>query len=159
MLSLRTTADKYLEPELSALADKTIRRIALESTKSDEIFDIIETIKSEMAYDESLVELGDRLRKDNLGILLKNDRFRAQLDDGGKETLWQVLDDLVFAADLVKKRYHLCETHKKDVFQEPSLGVNEKTTTRCTCCFIHGYYGHRGFSGGQIQERTAWIPK
>jgi hypothetical protein len=147
--NIRTTADKYLEPELIETADKNFRSAALASTNPDKIFDIIETINSELPHDESLVELADKLRKDHLVKLLKNDRFRAQLDNGGKESLWQILDELIFAADLKEKRHHLCSTHEKRVFQEPSADKN----LRAHCEFCRAQCTG-GYNYSQLNERS-----
>lgn len=141
-LHLRMTADKYLEPKLSATADENFRESALECTSSDEIFDIIETIKSEVAHDESLVGFGEKMRRDNLDKLIRNDRYRAQLDSGGKEAIWQQLDELIFAADLVKKRYHLCTIHRGSVYQEECA---RDAARRCELCPSgSGIYGYTG---------------
>jgi hypothetical protein len=156
-LNLHQTADKYLESSLSQPALDNFRFDALGATNSDTIFDIVEAINSEMAHDEDLVDFGEKLRKDNIGILLKNDRYRAQLDKGGKEAVWQQLDELIFAAVLKKKRYYLCDTHCQSMFQEPSIGADEETTDWCTVCKCSS----RGYSYGSEQhlERTAWLPK
>lgn len=159
--SLRTTADKYLEPRLSAAADSNFRASALATKDSNTIFDIMEIIKDEMAHEESLVEFAERLRKENIGKLLKNDRFRAQLDQSGKEAMWQQIDELIFAADLATKRYHLCFSHTKYVFQEPSLGANEMTTPPCRICDLRNSHGQKFFSlnAEQQLEGAAWVPK
>lgn len=161
-LDLHQTADKYLEPELSLTANESFRQAALESTNSDTVFDIIEAINSEMAHDGELVEFGEKLRKDNIGSLLKNDRFRAQIDSGGKDAVWQQLDELIFAADLVKKRYFLCTSHVSSMFHEPSIGADEKTQDQCAICQAqcNNYnYGYGHGSSGQYRERTAWLSK
>lgn len=166
-LNLQKAADKYLEPELSRAASKNFCQAATKSTNSDTIFDIIEAINSEMAHDEESVEFGEKLRKDNIGILLKNDRFRAQLDSGGKEAVWQQLDELVFAADLVKKRYFVCATHVLNMFYEPSIGADGKTQGPCAICqaqnrgnsYGGGFSGGYGGSSVQQKERTAWLSK
>ena len=161
-LNLYKAADKYLELELSAMAIASFRHVASQETDSDTVFDIIETINNDMAHDKKCVAFGEKLRKDNIGSLLKNDRFRAQLDASGKEAVWQQLDELIFAADLVKKRYFVCKPHASEMFQEPSIGADEKTQGYCTICQARtrnsGYgYGHS--SSGQCHERTAWLPK
>lgn len=166
-LNLHQTADKYLEPELSLTAKESFRQAAIESTNSDTVFDIIEAIKCEMTHDEETVELGEKLRKDNIGILLKNDRFRTQVDSGGKEAVWQQLNDLIFAADLVKKRYFLCVSHVPHMFHEPSNGADGKTQGPCAICqaqnrgnsYGGGFSGAYGGSSVQQKERTAWLSK
>jgi hypothetical protein len=115
-LDLYKAADKYLELGLRLVANENFGKATRKTTSSGTIFDIVEAINNEMAHDKSLVGFGENLRKDNIGILLKDDRYRAQLDSSGKEAVWQQLDELVFAADLVKKRYHLCNTHTIQIF-------------------------------------------
>jgi len=129
---------------------------------SNDVFDIIEAINNEMTHDGELVKFGEKLRKDNIGRLLKNDRFRAKLDSGGKEAIWQQLDELVFAADLVKKSYFVCPSHTSDIFHEPSIDANEETMGYCTICQAQSRndYGHYGDGdSGQHRERTVWISK
>jgi hypothetical protein len=132
LLSLRATADKYLEPILSEEADKLFRLYAYVDLSGDNLFDMIEAINHEFQHEESLLEFANTLRKNNLGVLLKNERFRSQLDSGGKEMLWQVLDDLVFAADLKKKCHHLCIDHKDVVFQD--VGMDGPVVAHCEVC-------------------------
>lgn len=115
---------------MSRLAIDNFCEAALESTHSDTIFDIIKAINNEMAHVERLAALGEKLRKDNLGILLTNDRYRAQIDSGGKEAIWQQLEDLIFAADLEEKGYYLCSDHFETVFHGRDLGVEEETEKR-----------------------------
>jgi hypothetical protein len=119
-LNIRTTADKYLMPALSEAADQKFRQAALAKRTSDDIFDIIEIINNEFSHDGSLVDFANKLRKDNLANLLKNDRFRAQLESGDKKTMWKVLDDLAFAAELKEVHHHFCFAHEGALFAEPS---------------------------------------
>jgi len=62
-LDIRINADKYLEPKLSKVADAKYREAALAYTDTDGIFDIIDTIRTEMDYDQSLVAFGEGIRK------------------------------------------------------------------------------------------------
>lgn len=73
------TADKYLEPALSAKADQHFREVALGISDADVIFDIIQTIKIDMSHVEPLLAFADMLRKKNLKKLLKNERYREFL--------------------------------------------------------------------------------
>ena len=132
-LNIRVTADKYLEPKLSEVADKKYREAALTRTNADDIFDVLEMIRVEMSHDESLVAFGETIRKTNLGKLLKNARFREHLDRGGKEALWAQLDELTHVADLEEKWTALCYDHKRAVFKSPDdLRLSYKH--RCTLC-------------------------
>lgn len=149
-LNIRVTADKYLEPQLSTVADAKYREYALACTDTDGIFEILETIWSEMSNDGSLVAFGGTIRKNNLGKLLKNARFREYLDLGGKEALWAQLDELAFAADLGENRIALCDNHKRAVFKPPNdLRSGYKHT--CTLCSRNLY--------NIVDLEVAWIPK
>ena len=132
-LDIRVTADKYLESKLSKVADAKYREAALASKDTDGIFDIIDTIRTEMDHDESLVAFSESIRKNNLGKLLKNARFREHLDAGGKEALWAQLDELAFAADLRESRYTLCNEHNHQVLKSPD-SVRSGYEHRCTVC-------------------------
>ena len=160
-LDLYQTADKYLELRLSQLAIENFRETALASTNSDIVFDIMEAINNEVAHVAKLVDFGEKLRKNNLGILLKNARYRAQLDSGGKEAMWQQLDELLFAADLEEKRYFLCSDHFETVFHEPDLSADEETEEHCCAvCEVRVLDGAGYFSTPpRHQERSAWLPK
>lgn len=131
-LKFRTTADKYLEPKLSKCADEHFRTVVDETTDPEVIFDIIDTIETDFAHDESLVELSNNIRKKHYSKLLKNDRFRAKLGSGDQDALWQVIDELVFAADLKEKCYHLCRAHEGKLFHEP--GEDKGKMALCNFC-------------------------
>jgi hypothetical protein len=148
-LNIRVVANKYLEPKLEKMADEKYREAALACTDANEIFDVLDTIWTEMSHDESLVAFAEEIRRHNLGKLLKNARFREHLDRGGKEALWAQLDQLVFAADLRESRYALCVQHKARVFKSPE-SMPPGYAYRCSWCDRSGLDG--GFE-------TAWVPK
>lgn len=151
-LNIRVAADKYLEPELSKVADKKYREAALTCTDADGIFDIIETIWTEMSHDDSLVAFGEAVRKDNLGKLLKNARFHEHLDLGGKDALWAQLDELAFSADLREKRYALCNEHKTRVFNHLTL-CPLATSTDVLCAMVAGTPQALKLRGSMLQSR------
>lgn len=150
-LNIRVTADKYLEPKLSEVAETKYREAALTCTDADGIFDIIDTIRTEMDHDKSLVAFGESIRKNNLGKLLKNARFRGYLDAGGKKALWAQLDELAFAAALEESRTALCNNHRKAVFKTPNE-LRPGYRHECTMC----RYNHSTRDGNL---EVAWIPK
>jgi hypothetical protein len=131
-----------------------------------------------MSHSSQLVELADTLREKHLIELLANQRFRAQLDSGGKEAIWQQLDELTSrfpATSKEEKFYTLCPDNTHSVFQETTEGSDR----RCTCCAISqdcgcgdsygGVYNRcRGGSkkvrgsfqvGVGLEVRKAWIEK
>lgn len=144
------TADKYLVPKLSKVADAKYREAALACTDADGIFDIIDTVRTEMNYDESLIAFGESIRKNNLGRLLQNARFREHLDAGGKEALWAQLDELAFAADLGENRIALCDNHKRAVFKSPNE-LRSGCKHNCTLCSRNSY--------NNVDLEVAWISK
>jgi hypothetical protein len=163
-LNIHVTGDKYLVPELGAEGSMLFCRYARKCTSADDIFDIIETCRTEFSHNDEFVELAAELREKNLGKLLSNNRFRAQLDSGGKEALWQQLDELsskVFIADKKEKSYRLCPAHAERVFEEPI----EDNGGTCTCCLIqqdgYGQQGDRRFivvyNPVKCSARKAWI--
>ena len=161
LLDLHQTADKYLEPQLSRQANSAFCAAVEQNVDADTILDIVEAINNEMAHDQKFVAFGENLRKNNLGILLKNDRFRARLDSGGKGAIWQQLDELAFAADLEKKRYYLCSDHFHTVFCEPAPSTDEETAEE-HCAVCEAQVRHDGYYYGtptRYEERTAWLPK
>jgi hypothetical protein len=154
------TGDKYLVPQLREEGSRFFCLIARKCTSADDIFDIIETCRTDFSHNDEFVKLAAELREKNLGILLSNDRFRAQLDSGGKEALWQQLDELtskVFIADKKEKSYRLCPAHAKRVFEEPI----EDNCGTCTCCLIqqdvYGQGGRRVINHIKFDTRKAWI--
>lgn len=159
-LNVHLAADKYLEPELSTIAGQNFRRHALVCSDADEIFDLMEAIESEADHLELLVDLGAKLRENNMGKLLKNDRFRAQLDAGGKESLWQQLDELVFAADLEERRFALCHAHEHAIFLPRSGDDLQDSQGKCVMC-TQGYdaYGFQRCSSLKFLTQSAWVRK
>lgn len=152
-LNIRVAADKYLVPRLEKMADEKYRDAALACTDADEIFDVLDTIWTEMSHDRSLVAFAGAIRRNNLGKLLKNARFREHLDRGGKEALWEQLDELAFAADLGENRIALCGDHKRVVFKSTNeLRSGYKHT--CTLCNRNAYNTSR-----HVELEVAWIPK
>ena len=131
-LNIRVTADKYLEHELGEAADKMFREAALACTQPDDIFDVVDMIRTEMNHDQPLNDFGNMLRRKNHSKLLRNTRFREDLDLRGKEGLWELIDELAFTTELKEKRYHLCDSHEKKVFQEPS--AHKQSRMHCAVC-------------------------
>jgi len=161
-LNIRVTADKYLEPMLSSLADVNYRQAAAACTDSEDIFDILEIFWTEMSHDDSLVAFGEAIRTANLGKLLKNARYREHLDRGGKEAIWQQLDELIFATDLVKKKhYHLCKSHLETTFKGPTMDVEGSTKAECTICqhLVPQDNPSGRKTPWRCKECIAWLPK
>jgi hypothetical protein len=174
-LNLHVTADKYLVPKLSEVAGLNFRSIARKTKSIDDIIDILETIRIEMGHDIELVELAARLRKEHIGKLLSNDRYRAQLDSGGMDALWQQLDELnsqMLAR--TEMSYQLCPHHRLSVFRPP-VAVPEDACywsdeDHCTCCSIYHDgvgagagrnvykdYAHDSDEDTMMEVRKAWI--
>jgi hypothetical protein len=102
---------------------------------AEEVFDILEAIHNDLSYNNVFVKLASELRGKHLIALLSNDRFRAQLDSGGKEALWQQLDELtskLMRTDIVEKGHYLCATHEATIFLKSSEAKGFKD--RCYCC-------------------------
>lgn len=158
--NLHTAADKYLIPKLSAAASDRACSIAKACTSIDDIFDILEVIRTDLNHNDMFVRLAATLRENHVSRLLKHDRYRAQLDSGGKDALWQQLDELsstVLSTDRVEKSHTLCQQHGMNVFQETAK--NGKAL--CWCCNQFKLAGIGGYSytnTGQV-ARKAWIEK
>jgi hypothetical protein len=90
---LIVTADKYLEPELSAKADQHFREVALGISDTDVVFDIVQTIKTGVSHVEPLLAFANVLSKKNLEKLLRNERYRDLLASDTELMLTQ-LDEL-----------------------------------------------------------------
>jgi hypothetical protein len=127
-----------------------------------------------MGHDIELVELAARLRKEHIGKLLSNDRYRAQLGSGGMDALWQQLDELnsqMLAR--TEMSYQLCSHHRLSVFQPPvavSDSENACYWINCTCCSIYHDgvgagagrnvykdYAHDSDEDTSMDVRKAWI--
>ena len=127
-----------------------------------------------MSHDIELVELAATLRKEHIGKLLSHDRFRAQLDSGGVDALWQQLDELnsqMLAR--TEKTYQLCPDHTQRLFRRPipECGINFYGRGHCTCCSIYqdgvgagaGHntynenYAHDSDSDTENEVCKAWI--
>lgn len=130
--TLIITADKYLEPGLSAKADHHLREVALGVSDADVVFDIVQAIKTEMSHVEPLLAFADVLRKKNLKKLLKNERYRDLLV-GNKDLMLAQLDEYEEGLEVpkqgTKQQYLLCTTHAAQVFRPP-----EQSMGRCSLC-------------------------
>jgi hypothetical protein len=157
-MNLHVTADKYLIPKLSEVASDRFCVLAKVCKSADDIFDIIELCRNDLNHNEVFVTLAASLREKNLIKLLSNDRFRAQLDSGGKEALWEQLDELtakVFSVNTEEKSYSLCPGHTQNLFQRPT----KDGKAACFCCNLVRAQGWSQ-SGPQNQAvRKAWIEK
>jgi len=103
------------------------------------------------------IKLADTLREKHLIALLSNDRFRAQLDLGGKEALWQQLDELTGKGGFKGKEekcHTLCPLHAKKVFQAPANGK-----ALCFCCHQSRIAGLNSHTTSAQVARMAWIEK
>jgi hypothetical protein len=173
--NIYVTADKYLIPRLSAVASSKICSIAEACTSIDDIFDIMEVIRTDLRPNATLAKLSATLREKHLRKLLGNQRFRAQLDSRGKDAIWKQIDELtskVFWADLTEKSYFLCEQHKAGIFQHPvpipeqrigifgnpvpvPVPVPVPAQGRCYCCALQG--GFYNGNGNNPIAGTVWM--
>jgi hypothetical protein len=135
--ALITTADKYLEPELSAKADESFRKIALGWSNVDVVFDIFQAIKADMSHSEPLLAFADVLRKKNLKKLLKHERYRDLLA-GDTNLLFAQLDEieeeLEDPEEVSRRQYSLCTTHAPQVFSPP-----EPAMRKCSLCPVEKF--------------------
>lgn len=161
--NLVITADKYLEPKLSAKASERLRASALALTDGDAIFDLITTIQRDMGHLEPFLQFADQIRKDNLKTLLDNEKYRALLD-GDKTLLWSHLDELKAAAGLsepsdssgksdlpdlssfVERTYSFCHKH------DPPVCINDTQHSQHMWCF-------RCRDQVQCEQHKVWLPK
>lgn len=130
-LEVHLTADKYLEPELSATARNECSRIAYSQRDSNEIFDIIETINGvEVKHDEGFVQLAHSLRENNVETLLQNDRVCKKMDED-KDWRWEIINTLV--GQRKRSTEHcvfLCPNHLTQHFV-PGRKVNVEHCSLC----------------------------
>ena len=162
-MNLHVTADKYLIPKLSAVASDKFYAVARTCNEADDVFDIIEACRNELNHNDVFIELADELREKHLITLLGNDRFRAQLDSGGKEALWEQLDELT-ANGVVKgkaeKSFTLCPQHLQVVLQGQLVAKEVKGY--CTCCTAVRYNGYNSNDYIYYDQHVAkrvWVDK
>jgi hypothetical protein len=159
-MNLHVTADKYLIPKLSAVASDKFCAVARTCNEADDVFDIIETCRNELNHNDVFIELADELREKHLITLLGNDRFRAQLDSGGKEALWQQLDELTANGGFKgkeEKSFTLCHHHQQTVFQVELVAKEVKGY--CTCCVIGRNHGYNNYNCTSVQHvaKRVWL--
>lgn len=132
-----STADKYLEPGLSAKADQHFREVALGISDADVVFDIVQVIKADMSHVVPLLAFADVLRKKNLKKLLKNERYRDLLI-GDKTLMLAQLDELEAGLEVPqqvnKQSYSLCTSHAPQVFKS-----SESPMKRCSLCPVEKF--------------------
>lgn len=138
-------ADKYLEPQPSKDAATNLRVSASIETDADVIVDVISAIKREMSHMDSLLEFADKLRKNNLAKLLRNERYRALLD-GDKALMWSQFDELrdtnedLGVTGLSEKEYFSCPSHTWLLMIRSPAGV-----LKCPLC-----------KKTELNRRTIW---
>ena len=143
--ALITTADKYLEPGLSAKADQHFREVALTISEADVVFDVVQALKTDMSHVEPLLAFAEVLRKKNTKKLLKNERYRDLLV-GDKDLMLAQLDELEVPPQQEgsKRQYTLCGTHLAQVFEPTDTAMST-----CSVCI----FGSRKFGQPQAAFR------
>lgn len=118
--NLIITADKYLEPELSAKTDQHFREVALGVSDVDVVFGMVQAIKTDMSRVEPLLAFADVLRKKNLKKNLKNERYRDLLVRD-RDLMLSQLDEIEEGLEVPptanKRHYSLCTSHASEVFK------------------------------------------
>lgn len=108
------------------------------------IFDIIEDLKANMAHHEPLLDFAEQLRKLNLKILLKNDRYRKHLISDPVRMLAQ-LDELEVQTKLSPVVYSARYGCESTIF----LPQGTSRPRPCIACR----------SGRVAPHRVAYLPK
>lgn len=128
---LVTTADKYLEPELSNKAESQLRKVAGSCEDTDTVLDIFQSIKSDMTHRESLSKFADALRKKNMSKLQKNPRYRDLLFDNRElfESHFNAFDEIKLSQDMVLKSICMCSWHREVGLRDPN-----DTSRSCFAC-------------------------
>lgn len=134
-LALHTTADKYLEPDLSEQALKEFRTLARFQTDPNEVASIIRVVKTEMDHNGPLADIATAMLKKHLGPLLEYEDFREWLG-GEKNMMLDMLWELSFAGNLVERQVSVC----KDTVKSRSLGS-------CTTCNNKNVYNYGSCNG------------
>jgi len=100
-----------------------------------------------MRHLESLLTFADVLRKNNLKMLLKNERYRGLLVSD-RDLMLAQLDELEEGLEVpqkgVKRQYALCDVHALIVFKAPNT-----TMPVCSLCPTPGFGGGGGFFSQQ----------
>lgn len=147
-LDVYTTADKYLEPKLSASAFDRLVHIDRSEHSIDEIFDIVEALHRDVDHNEQLVKLANDLQEGQPLELLKFDHFRAHFDNK-IGSMCEFINSLAAAADETatkakeaaenteQKSYYLCTNNSSLVFDSPL----QQHLKRCSVCAMHSGYG------------------
>jgi hypothetical protein len=89
-LNVHLTAEKYLEPELSAHARAEFILVGYSQRKTDEIMDVMDTINAQMGHDRPVLNLAHYLCLDNIMALLGNDKFCKRVDED-RDLRWKVI--------------------------------------------------------------------
>lgn len=129
-LNLHIAADKYLFPTLSGQARTHFEQCASIDTHVDNVHAMIRAINSEVYHDQDLTQLAEKLRRDNLGRLIRHPPYRVD-PERDRIALWKTFDELVFAADLVEKKALQCPRH--------GIVLNEKSSSACSLCSSSGW--------------------
>jgi hypothetical protein len=93
-LNVHLTAEKYMEPELSAHARAEFIRVGYSQRKTDEIMEIMDTIYAQMGHDRPVLNLAHYLCLDNIMALLGDENFCKRVDED-RDLRWKIIKFLV----------------------------------------------------------------
>lgn len=147
--NLVTTADKYLEPELSKSAESQLRKVAGSCDDTDTVLDIFQSIKSDMSHRESLSKFADSLRKKNLSKLQKNQRYRGLLFNNRDllESHFDAFHQIMLSQDMVLRSMCMCSWHFELGMRDPGDASNS-----CFACTKQS-------ADNKIKSHKVYLPK
>ena len=89
-LNVHLTAEKYMEPELSAHARAEFIRVGYSQRKTDDMMDVMDTIYDQMGHDQAVLNLAHYLCLDNIMALLENYKFCKRVDED-RDLRWKII--------------------------------------------------------------------
>jgi hypothetical protein len=93
-LNVHLAAEKYMEPELSAHARAEFIRVGYSQRKTDDIMEVMDTVKAQMGHDRGVLNLAHYLCLDNILALLKDEKFCKRVDED-RDLRWKVIEFFV----------------------------------------------------------------
>ena len=142
--------DKNCLPDLAELAKTNFRSKAAGTTDIDTVFEIIQHLRSEFGFDNDLISVAEDLRVEHVLSMLKHTAYRAHLTNNTDE-LGAQMDELAFAADLVKVTAKYCNKHPQ-VFKQPADKLSY-----CYICLRNGSVNRDSSCSTGLNTSKIWV--
>lgn len=129
-LSVAKIGKKYGIPDLEAKAFQNFQHVATRESDARDVMDVIGELQKFKSDDGKSQSMIDTLREKNFANLMKYESTRLKkLIKGDRDLIWNYLQRLAFANDLVEKEMLVCSICSTEKTGDP--GTLEKQCRYC----------------------------